>query len=117
MATADITILALHEPEANDAARKVPLANNSRAIATGVAESIAVPTTDPTAANFVRIAVTEDTYVNFAGAAAIPTDLDDGTASELLPAKSWHWFYIRGVTAISVITNAATGIVTASFYR
>jgi hypothetical protein len=82
-----------------------------------VAESIGVPATDPTAANFVRLAVTEDTYVSFTGTAAVPADTTDGAASECLPSKSVHWFYIRGVTNISVITAATAGIVTASFYR
>jgi hypothetical protein len=64
----------------------------------------------------VRIAATADIYVSFTGTAAIPGDVTDGTASELLPySRGDHWFYIRGVTAISVI-SATTPVVTASFY-
>jgi hypothetical protein len=36
----------------------------------------------------VRIAATADIYVSFTGTAAIPGDVTDGTASELLPIRA-----------------------------
>jgi hypothetical protein len=121
MALADnIRILSLHEPPAGDAARNPPGldAVNARNLdVANTAESIGVPATEPTAAYFVRLAVTDDTYVHFTGTAAVPGDVTDGTASELLPAKSVSWFYIRGVTNISVVSLVAAARVTASFYK
>jgi hypothetical protein len=121
MAVADnIRPLSLQAFEASIAARNPPGLDcvNARALAASTAEGITVPATEPTAAHFVRLAVTEDCYFSVHTTATVPGDVTDGTASEYLPAKSVTWLYVRGVTTISVITAAAGGaIVTASFYR
>jgi hypothetical protein len=115
MAIADIKVLSLHEPTI-DAPRNVPLCNNAAVLAAATAENIAVPASDPTAANFVRIAATDHIYVKFDGTATVPGDTTDGTASELIPLGTVAWYYVRGVANISVI-SAGTPVVTASFYQ
>lgn len=98
--------------------RRGPSADSvlARLLAATTAEGITVPGSGATAAKYVRIAATADIYVSFTGTAAVPGDTTDGTASELIPAGKVEWYYIAGVTTISVI-SAGTPIVTASFYR
>jgi hypothetical protein len=119
MALADnIKVLSLHEPGAYICARQPPGPDsvNARVLAAATAENINVPATDPRAANFVRLCATGDIYYNVNATAAVPGDVTDGTASELLPAGVELWLYIKGVANISVI-SAGTPIVTATFYQ
>lgn len=118
MAVADnIGILTVQPPTVGICPRKPPGLDcvNARLLAAATAENIAVPGAGANAANYVRLAATADIYVNFSGAAAVPGDVTDGTASELIPAGKPEWYYVKGVTNISVI-SAVTPIVTASFY-
>lgn len=73
--------------------------------------------TVPAAATRVLLEVTADTYVAFGAnpTAAVPTDLDDGTANERIGNSEGKWFYVNGVAKIAVYS--ASGIVTASFYN
>lgn len=96
---------------ANIAVFPKPSYVNARALAAGVAESISVPS----GANMVFLNTTAHTYVNMGGTAAVPTDLDDGSASALL-SDGGQAYYLDGVTTISVI-SAGTPIVTATFYK
>lgn len=84
----------------------------SRLLGAGVAESITVPAN----AKYMRIAATDNTYINFNATAAVPGDVTDGTAAFLLPAGWVEWIMIIGVVTISVI-SAGTPVVTASFWR
>lgn len=103
--------LDMREPGANP--YNAPSYVSARALAANTAESIAIPT----GANMVRLAGNVDFYYSFSGAAAVPVDTDDGTASEMIKVNSNpEWRLIpTGATALSVIA-AGIGIVSASFY-
>lgn len=79
----------------------------ARVLAAGAAESITVPAN----ARYAVFSKTGDFYAKYSGAAAVPTDTDDGTASELNPT-------IRDVTGVATISiiSAGTPIVTVAFY-
>jgi hypothetical protein len=81
---------------------------SARALSASSAESITVPT----GANYVLLSGTADFYVKWDGTATVPTDTDNGIASELNPGMR----QITGLTSISVI-SASTCIVTAVFYK
>lgn len=88
---------------------------NSVSLANGVAESITIPS----GALLVRLVGTSDFYINPWATAAIPTDITNGTAAELVKASGGaeKWYSLKpDITALSVITSAASCIVTASFY-
>lgn len=95
---------------------------DSRVLAAGVAEAIAVPTRATAAggtqrASHVLINSNADVYARYnsslAGtAAAVPTDITNGTACELNPAIR---FLGSSVAEISLISASAC-IVTAAFY-
>lgn len=88
----------------------------ARALAAAVAENIAVPA----GARYARLAATQDifaTYGSTTSVAAIPGDVTDGSASELLPYGREHWRFLGSdVTGISVIASSAP-IVTATFFK
>lgn len=86
---------------------------SSRLLAANTAESITIPAN----AKYVRLAATADVFVNFAGTAVVPGDVDDGTAAELVKSQCGpDWRVIpAAATAISVISSG-TPIVTASFF-
>lgn len=86
---------------------------SSRLLAASTHEEITIPAK----ALYVRIAATDDIYYSFTGNAAVPTDIDDGSACELINKYSGgEWRMVPpGATALSVI-SAGTPIVTASFY-
>ena len=86
----------------------------ARSLAAATAESIAVPS----GARYVRLVATQDIFAAYGSAvAAIPGDVTDGTASELLPYGRDHWRFLGSdVTSISVI-GSSTPIVTATFFR
>jgi len=81
---------------------------NSLALAAGVAES----TTVPALAGKVFFSSTGTIYVKVGGTAAVPTDITNGTASELNPSC----YIVSPGDVISVIAPA-TCIVTFSYYR
>lgn len=110
MPLGNLAVVQLGEPGANPINQSGYV--SSRLLAAGVAESISVPAT----AAYVRLAATADIYVNFSGAATVPGDADDGSASELIKTQSQpEWRSVKGVTSISVISES-TPTVTASFY-
>ncbi len=91
---------------------------NSNVLAAGVAEDIAIPA-DTTGANGVILSATGNFYAQTNGnAAAVPTDLTDGSASELNPVGYFLNNPTTGVriTKLSVIAPDAC-VVTASFYK
>lgn len=73
--------------------------------------------TVPTGATRVLVEVTTDMYVAFGSnpTAAVPTDIDDGTANERVGSSEGKWFNIQGITKIAII--GASGIATFSFYK
>lgn len=85
----------------------------SRVLLANVAERVTVPST----ANFVVISGTSNLYVSFGGGgvtAAVPTDLDDGTASELNGAS----YYIDPATYTNIsVISAVDSIATLAFYQ
>lgn len=87
---------------------------SSRVLAGGTHEEITIPT----GAIYVLLEVTADTYVLFGASpvAAVPTDLDDGTACERIGSSEGKWFICGNVAKISVV-SAGAAIVTASFYK
>jgi hypothetical protein len=95
-------------------ALRAPSYVNSRALAAGVAETIAAPN----GARYVLLACTADFYVNWQGqTAAVPGDIADGSAPELNPAMRYIG-QLEGVAALgsfSVISPEAS-VVTASFF-
>ena len=81
---------------------------NARSLSAGAAETETVPA----GAHFVIFSATGDFYAKTNGAAAVPGDVTDGTASELNPSM-WT---LTGVTTISVISEATTKI-TFTYYK
>lgn len=106
-----LTTVPFNDPGANPV--DPPGYCSSRLLAATTAESITIPA----GAQFVRIAATADIFYSFTGAAAVPADVDDGSACELLKVQSnAEWRKIpAGATALSVI-SPGTPTVTASFY-
>jgi len=80
------------------------------AVSLGVAS--AETTNVPDGAKFVRIKRTTDVFVNFDAAAAVPSDVTNGTASILNPEGILN---IDGVTYIGLISPAAS-IVTLEYF-
>ena len=89
-------------------ARSAPLYIDSRVLAANTNETHTVPA----GAEVVLFAADGDFYAKPNGAAAVPTDVIDGTASEYKPVI---WF-LNGVTSIGLISETARKI-TLSFYK
>lgn len=106
-----LTTLPFNEPGSNPV--DVPSYVSARQLAANTAESITVPT----GAAFVRLVGTGDFFYSFSGTAAVPGDVDDGSACELIKAQGDpEWRKVpNGATTLSVVA-ASTPIVTASFY-
>lgn len=68
--------------------------------------------TVPAGADYVLFSADGDFYAKPNGAAAVPGDVTDGTASQLSPK---HWS-LENVTSIGLISSAARKI-TLSFYK
>lgn len=86
---------------------------SARVLAANTAKSITVPLL----ANYVLLSGNADFYISYTTTAAVPTDLDDGSACELIKTNGGPVWRIMsgGVTALSVI-SAGVAIVTAAFY-
>lgn len=89
-------------------ARSAPLYIDARDIAASINETHTVPA----GADFVLFSADGDFYAKPNGAAAVPGDVTDGTASELNPVI-WD---LDGVSSIGLISSAARKI-TLSFYK
>ena len=89
-------------------ARSAPLYIDARDLAANTNETHTVPA----GADFVIFSADGDFYVKPNGAAAVPGDVTDGTASEMNPK---HWD-LNGVTSIGLISSAARKV-TLSFYK
>lgn len=109
MAVGNLSVIVRDEPGENP--RSASSYVSARAFTT--VEAIAIPS----GAKIVRLAGTVDFYFSFTGTAAVPADVDDGTASELVKQQSnAEWFIIPpDATAISLVAGSAC-VVTASFY-
>ena len=94
--------------------RPVPSYVLAKSLAASSAESFSVPTLDGTLARYVIFSANCDFYANCYTTATVPGDTTDGTASELNPSG---YELPTDITAISVITAASAGIVTAAFYK
>lgn len=80
----------------------------TRVLAASTAETITVPS----GARIAVFSANVDFFANVTTTATVPADTTDGTSSILNPvARS-----VSGVTSISVITAASSGIVQAAFY-
>jgi hypothetical protein len=88
--------------------RSAPLYIDARDLAATTNETHTVPA----GADYVLFSADGDFYAKPNGAAAIPGDVTDGSASEISP-KAWH---LEGVTSIGLIAPAARKI-TLSFYK
>jgi len=89
-------------------ARSAPTYIDARDLAANTNETHTVPA----GADFVYFSADGDFYAKTNGAAAVPGDVTDGTASEMNPK---HWD-LNGVTSIGLIASAARKI-TLSFYK
>ena len=89
-------------------ARSAPLYIDARDLAASTNETHTVPA----GADYVLFSADGDFYAKPNGAAAVPGDVTDGTASELNP-KLWS---LEGVTSIGLISSA-TRKITLSFYK
>ena len=89
-------------------ARSAPFYIDARDLAANTNETHTVPA----GADFVFFSADGDFYAKPNGAAAVPGDVTDGTASELKPS---HWD-LNGVTNIGLIASAARKV-TLSFYK
>ena len=89
-------------------ARSAPTYIDARDLAASTNETHTVPA----GADYVIFSGDGDFYAKPNGAAAVPADVTDGTASELNPVI-WD---LNGVTSIGLISSAARKI-TLSFYK
>lgn len=89
-------------------ARSAPLYVDARDLAATTNETHTVPT----GADYVIFSADGDFYAKPNGAAAVPSDVTDGTASELNPL-CWD---LTGVVTIGLIASAARKV-TLSFYK
>lgn len=89
-------------------ARNAPLYVDARDLAASTNETHTVPA----GADIVVFSADGDFFAKPNGAAAVPGDVTDGTASELKPTI-WS---LEGVTSIGLIASAARKI-TLSFYK
>ena len=89
-------------------ARSAPLYIDARDLAANTNETHTVPA----GADFVIFSADGDFYAKPNGAAAVPGDVTDGTASELNPVI-WD---LNGVTSIGLISSSARKV-TLSFYK
>ncbi|HZO84687.1 MAG TPA: hypothetical protein VFC26_05710 [Verrucomicrobiae bacterium] len=89
-------------------ARSAPLYVDARDLAANTNETHTVPA----GADFVIFSADGDFYAKPNGAAAVPSDVTDGTASELNPVV-WD---LSGVTSIGLIASAVRKV-TLSFYK
>jgi hypothetical protein len=89
-------------------ARSAPFYIDARDLAANTNETHTVPA----GADYVILSADGDFYAKPNGAAAVPGDVTDGTASEL---NSYHWD-LNGVTSIGLIAPAARKV-TLSFYK
>lgn len=80
---------------------------DAKSLAANVAKTFNIPL----GAKYVVFSSTSNFYVMAGGAAAVPGDVTDGTASELNPSM----LMIEAYTTIGVISPAAS-VVTASYY-
>lgn len=86
---------------------------DSLSLAAGVAEAFTVPTfAGSTKARYVILCATSDIYVNWTTTATVPSDVTDGTASELNPSGL---YYLDSITSISVISESSCRVI-AKFY-
>jgi hypothetical protein len=88
---------------------------DSRALGVTTAETVQAPA----GAKYVRIAADGVVYAKIAAAstaAAIPTDITDGTASECLSGAG-DWRILPGDPPYISLISAAARVVTLSFYR
>src|SRR5688572_24757680 len=88
--------------------RSAPLYIDARDLAASTNETHTVPA----GADYVIFSGDGDFYAKPNGAAAVPSDVTDGTASELNPV---HWD-LNGITSIGLIASAARKV-TLSFYK
>jgi hypothetical protein len=89
-------------------ARSAPLYIDARDLAANTNETHTIPA----GADFVIFSGDGDFFAKPNGAAAVPADVTDGTASELNPVI-WD---LNGVTSIGLIATAARKV-TLSFYK
>ena len=89
-------------------ARSAPFYVDARDLAPTTNETHTVPA----GADYVMFSADGDFFAKPNGAAAVPSDVTDGTASELNPF-SWD---LNGVTSVGLIASA-TRKVTLSFYK
>ena len=89
-------------------ARSAPLYIDARDLAASTNETHTVPA----GADYVIFSADGDFYAKPNGAAAIPSDVTDGTASELNPVI-WD---LTAVTSLGLISSAARKV-TLSFYK
>lgn len=82
-----------------------------RALAANTHESHAIPT----GANYVRVSVSVNTYINIGGTATVPADITDGTSSILVVNAVPRVFYLGAATAIGLIASA-TALVCLEFH-
>src|SRR6185436_7444856 len=87
--------------------RSAPFYIDARDLAASTNETHTVPA----GADFVIFSADGDFYAKPNGAAAVPSDVTDGAASELNPS---HW-ELNGVTSIGLIASAVRKV-TLSFY-
>lgn len=104
---------------------KPSLYRTSRSLAAAVAETVVPPATPPNVFTAVRITAEVDIYWRVDGAAvAAVADVNDGTASHYLPAKTSRIINLVPdgpqpqvpYTALSLISTPG-GIVTMEWYR
>ena len=89
-------------------ARSAPTYIDARDLAANTNETHTVPA----GADYVLFSADGDFYAKPNGAAAVPGDVTDGSASEMNPK---HWD-LNGVTSIGLISSAARKV-TLSFYK
>lgn len=90
-----------------------PEYTSARALSANTNESVTIPA----GATHVMISPSNIVWVKLGGTATVPTDTDDGTASEAVGANMYRLFELpSGSSSIGVISNA-TPIVTFSFYK
>jgi hypothetical protein len=94
--------------------RSAPTYVNARVLAAGVSET----STMPADTRLVIFSANCDFYASPGASAAVPAaDVTDGTASELNPT-AWYFANAAGATQqVSVITSAATCIITITGYK
>lgn len=108
MASGTLTDLVVRKQEFGVALRPSNAVNNI-SLAGGTAENITIPA----GAKAVMLKGTDNFFVNFTTTAAVPGDVTNGQASELIVSP--QIFDIDGVSNISVIASSAC-LVNAAFF-